>query len=145
MMIMNEVDVIESPITRWPRVADFLSVPRTEAEYDRAVTLLNELVDTVGEQESHPLAELMETLATLMEVYENQHYPVPEVSMADKLAFLMEEHRVAPTELQEELGNEVVVEEILNGHRPLTVSQSLALSKRFSVSPAVFRPVNYLT
>ncbi len=139
MMIMREVDVIEHPITRWPRVSDFLSVPHTEAEYDRAVTLLQELVNTVGEAESHPLADLMETLATLMEVYENEHYPVPNVSGADKLAFLMAEHRVEPTELREELGNESLVWEILNGHRPLTEKQRHALSKRFSVSPEVFK------
>lgn len=138
-MIIRDVDVLEHPVTRWPRVSDFLSVPHTEVEYDRAVTLLQELVATVGEAESHPLADFMETLATLIEVYENEHYPVPDVSGADKLAFLMEEHRVKPTELREELGNEAIVWEILNGHRPLTESQSQALSKRFSVSPAVFK------
>ncbi len=139
MMRTTDVDVLAPPVTRWPRVADFLSVPHTEAEYDRAVTLLNELVDTVGDKESHPLADLMETLATLMEVYENEHYPVPEVSDIDQLAFLMEEHRVTPMDLREELGNEAIVWDILHGHRPLTGNQIDALCKHFSVSPEVFK------
>lgn len=32
----------------------------TETEYQRAVALLDSLIDEVGEDESHPLASLME-------------------------------------------------------------------------------------
>jgi HTH-type transcriptional regulator/antitoxin HigA len=93
---MNEL--LEQAATHWAGVKDFLSVPRTEAEYENAVTLLNELIDTIGEDESHPLADLMDTLGTLMEAYENEHYPLPEVSGATVLAFLMEEHQIKPND-----------------------------------------------
>jgi HTH-type transcriptional regulator/antitoxin HigA len=125
--------------TRWTSVERFLSVPHTEAEYDNAVTLLNELIDTVGEDESHPLANLMETLGTLMEVYENEHYPTPTVSGAEVLAFLMEEHGLQPADLVNEMGSEEVVLEVFNGHRELNSNHIQALSKRFHLSPEVFR------
>jgi len=78
-------EVLENTKVRWESVKEFLSVPHTESEYDKAIILLNQLIDVVGEDEKHPLANLMETLGTLIEVYENQHYPIPEVSEREKL------------------------------------------------------------
>jgi HTH-type transcriptional regulator/antitoxin HigA len=133
---MNEL--LEQAATHWASVKDFLSVPRTEAEYENAVTLLNELIDTIGEDESHPLADLMDTLGTLMEAYENEHYPLPEVSGATVLAFLMEEHQIKPNDLGEDLGSEELMVEILNGQRELNAEQIHSLTRRFQVSPEVF-------
>lgn len=44
-------------------------------EYDEAVRLLDSLIDTVGEDEKHPLASLMEILGVLIEKYEDEHVP----------------------------------------------------------------------
>ncbi|HLJ81341.1 MAG TPA: hypothetical protein VKT52_07650 [Ktedonobacterales bacterium] len=52
-----------------------LDVPRTEAEYQQLVTLLDALIDHVGEDESHPLASLMEVVGALIERYEDEHVP----------------------------------------------------------------------
>jgi len=50
-------------------------VPHSEKEYREAVRLLDNLIDTVGEDESHPLASLMEVLGALIEKYEDEHVP----------------------------------------------------------------------
>jgi HTH-type transcriptional regulator / antitoxin HigA len=42
-------------------------------EYEQLVTVLDNLIDEVGEDESHPLASLMEVIGILIENYENQH------------------------------------------------------------------------
>jgi HTH-type transcriptional regulator / antitoxin HigA len=52
-----------------------VSVPYTESEYGRLVSLLDSLIDEVGEDESHPLASLMEVLGVLIEKYEDKHVP----------------------------------------------------------------------
>jgi HTH-type transcriptional regulator/antitoxin HigA len=57
----------------WPSLAKVLFVPHTEAEYQRLVSLLDTLIDTVGEDESHPLASLMEVVGVLIEQYEDEH------------------------------------------------------------------------
>ncbi len=44
----------------WSGVADILFVPHNQTEYQQLVTTLDRLIDTVGEQESPPLASLME-------------------------------------------------------------------------------------
>ena len=46
-----------------------------QKEYQEAVSLLDNLIDEVGENESHPLASLMEVLGVLIEKYEDEHIP----------------------------------------------------------------------
>lgn len=46
-----------------------------EVEYDRLVSVLDQLIDQVGEDETHPLASLMEVIGTLIEKYEDDHLP----------------------------------------------------------------------
>jgi HTH-type transcriptional regulator/antitoxin HigA len=52
-----------------------LHVPHNEREYRQLVKLLDRLVDEVGENESHPLASLMEVLGVLIEKYEDENVP----------------------------------------------------------------------
>ena len=48
----------------WPGIQNIFSVPHNEAEYSHLIDMLDGLIDEVGEDESHPLASLMETLGT---------------------------------------------------------------------------------
>ncbi len=67
--------VLERIERDWNPISKYLSVPHTEVDYERLVDLLNELIDEVGEDESHPLASLMEVIGTLIEKYEDEHVP----------------------------------------------------------------------
>ena len=128
---------LEKTIQVWPEVAPVLHVPHTEAEYQRTVALLDELIDTVGEDEHHPLASLMETLGTLIETYESSHFPEPTGDPISSLKEFMADHALTAADLAE-LGGETVVTEILAGRRELTLAQIRALAQWFGVSPAVF-------
>jgi HTH-type transcriptional regulator/antitoxin HigA len=59
----------------WPSVAKILYVPHDAAEYDRLVNVLDQLIDQVGDDETHPLASLMEVIGVLIERYEDEHVP----------------------------------------------------------------------
>ncbi len=59
----------------WPALAPLIFVPHTESEYQRLVRLLDALIDIVGEDESHPLASLMEVIGVLIEKYEDEQVP----------------------------------------------------------------------
>lgn len=59
----------------WPSVAKILYVPHHEAEYDGLVEVLDQLIDEIGEDETHPLASLMEVIGVLIEQYEDEHVP----------------------------------------------------------------------
>ena len=71
-MTTSELEIVERI---WPTVAPILFIPRTEREYERLVSVLDTLIDVVGEDESHPLASLMEIIGVLIERYEDEHVP----------------------------------------------------------------------
>jgi len=71
---MENLD-IKRTTDAWAPLAGTIFVPHTEEEYNRIVALLDELIDEVGENESHPLASMMEILSILIEHYESAHVP----------------------------------------------------------------------
>lgn len=130
-----------STITReleihWAALSPILTI-RNEAEYDRAITSLNLLLDEVGTDETHPLYELLDTLGTIIEAYEEENYSIPAGSGRGTLSYLMEEHGLKQSDLPE-LGSQGVVSELLSGKRELNIRQIRALSERFGISPAAF-------
>ena len=105
--------------------------------YYNLVNLLDSLIDEVGNNESHPLSSLMETIGSLIEAYESQNCPDIEGDPINALKTLMEEHGLKQSDLPE-IGSQGVVSEIISGKRQLNVRQLKLLSERFKVSPVVF-------
>jgi len=131
-------------INHWNPVAEILSVPHSETEYQRMTVLLEELLNTIGDDETHPLANLLETISILIEVYEQAHHPVADSPAHEVLRFLRQEHNLTPNDLPE-MGSEQNVLDTLNGKLALNLTQIQNLSKRFHVSPAVFFETEILT
>ena len=69
---------LEKVTKAWPPISHAVRVPHTEADYRDLVELLDRVTDKVGEDESHPLASLMDVLGVLIEKYEDEN--VPELS-----------------------------------------------------------------
>lgn len=128
---------LKEAVKIWPKMSKTLRVPHNDAEYEKVIAALDELIDIVKDDENHPLASLMEILSLIIEEYENEHYPISGGSPRETLALLMQEHGLHQKDLSE-IGSQGVVSEILNGKRKLNTRQIKALSKRFHVSPAVF-------
>ena len=59
----------------WPKLSNVVFVPQAESEYKRLVTVLDDLIDMVGEDDNHPLASLMEVIGVLIEKYEDDNVP----------------------------------------------------------------------
>ena len=72
----------------WVRLQPYLTL-QTERDYATAIQHLNELLDEVGDNEQHPLYGLLDTLGTLIQIYEEQHQPIPDCSGAEALQFLL--------------------------------------------------------
>lgn len=121
----------------WPEINQFVTVPKTKTQYNSKVKILDYLIDEVGNNESHPWANLMETLGLLIEAYENEHVAHPDHDPIENLKFLMLEHGLKQSDLKE-IGSQGVVSEILSGKRILNTRQVKILSEKFGVSPAVF-------
>ncbi len=106
-------------------------------EYQRTLSLFEILMDIVGDNKTHPLSSLMETLCILIENYETEHYPKPEVPGNEVLEFLMEQNALTANDLADIADVDELLE-IINGHKELNARQIRGLSNRFHVSPAVF-------
>lgn len=114
-----------------------LGTLRTKKDYDRAVASLDAILDEIGEDEKHPLAELADAIGVFVEKYESEHARIPAASPAAVLKYLMQEHGLRQSDLPE-IGSQGVVSEVLAGKRELNARQIKRLAKRFGVSPAVF-------
>ena len=71
---MQNLDVAKTEAA-WSSLAEKVYVPHSDEEYQRLVELLDSFIDEVGEDESHPLASLMEVIGVLIEKYEDEHVP----------------------------------------------------------------------
>jgi HTH-type transcriptional regulator / antitoxin HigA len=66
---------LDQTIKAWSSIAETVFVPHTEQEYEHLVELLDSLIDQVGEDETHPLASMMDVIGVLIENYEAEHVP----------------------------------------------------------------------
>ncbi len=128
---------LENIANVWPSIKKVFSVPHSKSEYENLVSLLDNLIDEVGENESHPLASLMETIGNLIAAYENNNFPQIYGTPIESLCYLMAEHNLTQSELPE-IGSQGVVSEVLKGKRTLNIRQVKELSIKFDVSPLVF-------
>lgn len=71
-MTLAQIDTVKKA---WPTVAQTIRMAHTQEEYQGLVEFLDHLIDEVGENESHPLASLMEVVGILVEKYEDEHVP----------------------------------------------------------------------
>lgn len=110
---------------------------RTKKEYEHAVEMLDAILDEIGEDEKHPMAELADAISVFVERYENEHLALPAGKPSEVLTFLMREHELRQSDLPE-IGTQGVVSEIIAGKRELNTRQIRKLAERFGVSPAVF-------
>lgn len=118
----------------------FFGPIRNERDYASMHALMEQLLDVVGDDEDHPLADLLDVIGVLVAQYEDENTPglsAPSEPL-DVLKFLMLQHELKQSDLRKEIGTQGVVSEILSGNRQINARQAKALAKRFKVSPAVF-------
>ena len=71
---MQNLD-IDRTIAALSSLTKTVFVPHTEHEYKRWVEILDSLIDRIDEDESHPLASMMDVIGVLIENYEAEHIP----------------------------------------------------------------------
>lgn len=103
-------------------------VLRTEEEYDEAVRMLDELLDSdpAAGSEQH---DLLEFLSVLIEAYEAKHYPdeMFATTPQDVVDFVLQQKGMQRADLAEIIGGKSRVSEFFAGKRELSRSQIRAL------------------
>lgn len=108
-------------------------VIETEAENEQALVLAQEL-EHRPERTSEEDA-LLELLVTLIEKFEEEHYPLSESSPQEMVLHLMEAQGIKPEDLAGMMGSLGVVEDVLSGKSRIDKAQALVLAEFFHVSP----------
>jgi len=139
MEIMNAHIQVKHLLPAWEtfRSATDIAPIRDEAHYQRMTAMLEALLDETTGDENHPAMGLVDIVGDLIEDFETEHHPLPDVTGVQALKFLIEQHGIKQCDLHE-IGSQGVVSEILAGKRELNIRQVRALSERFGVSPATF-------
>jgi HTH-type transcriptional regulator/antitoxin HigA len=122
-------------------VAEFPLRPlRTEADYLRALEVLDRLAPCEERSLSSDERDYIQTLALLVEEYERKHASVlsTDVDPVEVLKHLMEENDMTTSDLGRLLGSKGIASEILNGKRALSKSHMTTLADRFHVDVGLF-------
>ena len=91
---------------------------RNERDYEHGqLAPMEYLLQEVGEDEDHGLADLLDVVSTLVGEYEDRKFPLDDARPRDVLKFLMEQHGLKQADLKKEIGSQGVVSEILAGDR----------------------------
>lgn len=72
-------------------------------------------------QEGTQDADAMEILVTLIEAYENKHYPISVSDPVEAIRFRMEQQGLTPKDLEPYIGSSGRVSEVLNRKRRLSL------------------------
>jgi HTH-type transcriptional regulator/antitoxin HigA len=91
---------------------------KTEMDYQSALNHIAQLFDA---EPDTPDGDILEILATLVQVYEEEHYPIEFPDAVDALNYWMESRGLQRKDLQVFIGTRARISEILNRKRELTL------------------------
>lgn len=130
---------LEETIQHWKHISPIIHDPQNDDDYEKLASMLDQLLDIVGDNESHELMGLVDVISYMITQYDENHEEhLQKGSGIDALNFLMEQHGLDQGDLKSEIGSQGVVSEILNGKRQLNISHIKKLAERFHVTPATF-------
>jgi HTH-type transcriptional regulator/antitoxin HigA len=133
------VPEVQAILQAWQSFHDLIGVTtvRTEADHARASATIARLLDVVGEDEHHPLAEVLDFLSEQVRHYEDQVAPIPDAPPAEVLRFLMEQHGLRQEDLSD-CAPQGRISDILQGRREVSKAVAKRLAQRFRVRADVF-------
>lgn len=103
---------------------------RTKADHRRALKEAERLWDA---EPGTPDGDRVDVLVTLIEAYEEKHFPVAAPDPIAAIEFMLEQRGLTRRDLEPAIGSRGRVSEILNRKRPLTLPMVRALSALLNI------------
>jgi HTH-type transcriptional regulator/antitoxin HigA len=107
---------------------------RTKAGYEAA---LKEVERLWGARSGTPAGDRLDILATLIEAYEDEHYPMDPPDPIAAIKFRMEQQGLTRKDLEGILGTRTRVAEVLNGRRGLSINMIRRLHEKLGIPAEV--------
>jgi HTH-type transcriptional regulator/antitoxin HigA len=115
------------------------AVIETEEENEKALAIVERIMDKGEDNISPEEYRLLDLLVRLIEDFEDQAYPMGHIAKPlDILKSLIFEHELKQTDLVDVFGTQGVVSEVLSGKRGINVNHAKRLAKRFNLSVDLF-------
>lgn len=113
---------------------DELKPIRSEADYENGLADLERLW---GAKSGTPEGDRLDVLATLIDAWESQHYPMDPPDPIDAIKFRMEQQGLTRKDLEPMIGTRTRVAEVLNRKRGLSISMIRRLHEQLGISAEV--------
>jgi HTH-type transcriptional regulator/antitoxin HigA len=137
-LLLFDVPAIQSSWQALNSVA-CLGPVENEKDYDSRVALMNVLLDVIGDNERHPLSDLLYLVGDQVSKYEQEHHAIEPSEPKEALRFLLEARGLKQEDLSA-IVPQSNLSAILAGHRKISATLAGMLGKFFGVSPALFVP-----
>lgn len=105
---------------------------RTEADYKASLKEISALMENDPEPGTAD-GDRLDILSTLVEAYENRHFPMDLPDPVEAILFRMDQQGLKPKDLEPMIGQRNRVYEILNRKRPLTMAMVWRLHKGLGI------------
>lgn len=92
---------------------------RTKADYDAALHRIDELMSAKA---GTPEGDELDVLATLVDAYEEKHFPMDAPDPVTAIQFRMEQQGLTRKDLEPMIGSRARVSEVMNRKRGLTLA-----------------------
>ena len=112
---------------------------RSKGDYEVAMAEIERLW---GARSGTPEGDRLDILATLVDAYENEHYPIDPPDPIEAIKFRMEQRGLTRKDLADILGSRTRVAEVLNRRRGLSINMIRRLHETLGISVEVLiRPI----
>jgi HTH-type transcriptional regulator / antitoxin HigA len=111
---------------------------QSKDEYVIMLENVNELMSRDDDSLSPEENRLLETLAILIEAYEDEHYPIEPCEPDKMLKMLMAENNYRQKDLLHIFGSSGIASEVINGKRSISKAHAKKLAEFFNVSIELF-------
>ena len=103
---------------------------KCDADYDAALTAIDGLM---GAAQDTPEGDELEVLVTLVQAYEAERWPIEAPDPISLIEHFMEARGLRQRDFAALIGSQPRASEVLNRHRPLTLSMIRALSSKWNL------------
>ena len=112
---------------------------RSKGDYEVAMAEIERLW---GARSGTPEGDRLDILATLVDAYENEHYPMDPPDPIEAIKFRIEQRGLTRKDLANILGSRTRVAEVLNRRRGLSINMIRRLHEKFGIPAEILiRPV----
>ncbi len=107
---------------------------KTESDYNNALAEIESLFDA---EPNSPECDRLDILTTLVEAYEQQHYPIEAPDAISAILYYLEARGLSYQDLEASIGSQEQVNTILNRQKPLTLDIIRSLNQDLGIPAEV--------